>query len=58
MKFTQEFANEFTERVASGRTIEEICKADDMPAVPTVSKWLKNKPDFHRQVELIRRLIA
>lgn len=37
--FTQEIADEICERLAKGETLAQICKADNMPAVRTVSDW-------------------
>ena len=39
--YTPELANEICDRLASGRSLNAICKMDDMPDITTVMKWLQ-----------------
>ena len=38
--FSDELADEICQRIADGQSVREICKADDMPAMATIFRWL------------------
>jgi hypothetical protein len=47
--YSQELADRICERLASGESLRSICRDDDMPSWPAISKWLSEKPDFAAQ---------
>lgn len=47
--FTSELATEFCERIASGKSVRAVCRADDMPEPITIRAWLREKEDFSAQ---------
>lgn len=47
--FTQEFSDQICAELAMGKSMRTICCADDMPAMSTVFKWLRERPEFSEQ---------
>lgn len=47
--FTQELADQVCARLADGQSLRSICKDDDMPAVVTVFKWIRENEGFAKQ---------
>lgn len=47
--FTQELADEICEQLAMGLSMRTVCKAEHMPAMSTVFKWLRENDDFSEQ---------
>lgn len=47
--FTQELADNICEQLAMGISMRTVCLADDMPAIATVFKWFRTKPEFLSQ---------
>ena len=46
-KYTKAIADKICEQLAEGRTLREVCKADDMPPEPTVRRWaLEDREGF------------
>jgi hypothetical protein len=43
---TDDLAAELCARMAEGRSLKEICEADDMPSLRTVQRWLKTDREF------------
>ena len=48
--YTEELANEFCRRVASGRSTLSVCNDEDMPSDTTFYRWRQEKPDFRDKV--------
>ncbi len=44
--YTQELADKICERIAEGYSMRTVCKPDEMPAMSTVFKWFRTKPEF------------
>lgn len=44
--YTPETADRICEQLALGRSLLQICKADDMPCMVTVYKWLRQNEEF------------
>lgn len=44
--YSEELAERIAEQLAEGFTLNEICKADDMPSVWAVMKWRHSNPEF------------
>mgnify|MGYP003494420936 CR=1 FL=1 len=44
--YTQELADKVCERIAEGYSMRTVCKPDEMPAMSTVFKWFRTKPEF------------
>jgi hypothetical protein len=44
--FTEELAQEFCRRIASGGSVASVCEADDMPDHATIYRWQRARPDF------------
>lgn len=47
--YSQEVADEICEQIANGKSIRQICLADNMPAMSTVFKWLRDIDGFSEQ---------
>lgn len=47
---------ELCERLAEGRSLVEVCKADDMPSVRSVQNWMNDDEDFAAQVTRAREV--
>lgn len=47
--FTPETANAICEALIEGKSLREICRADDMPSASTVCHWLGQFPEFREQ---------
>lgn len=48
-KYTQELADKICQRIAEGYSMRTVCKPDDMPAISSVFKWLREKEGFSEQ---------
>ena len=49
--YSQELADRICGEIIQGFSLRTICKADDMPCVATILKWLREKPEFLSQYE-------
>ncbi len=49
--YTQELADKICQELALGYSMRTVCSADDMPAMSTVFKWLREKEGFSEQYE-------
>lgn len=47
--YSQELADLVCERIASGRSMRDVCRDEDIPARSVVSKWLSTIPGFADQ---------
>lgn len=47
--YTQELADLICAELAEGKSMRTVCKADDMPSMSTVFKWLRERPEFSQQ---------
>lgn len=52
--YTQELADEFARRVASGRSVLSVCGDLDMPSDTTVYRWRQEKPEFRDKLAYAR----
>jgi hypothetical protein len=50
--------DEICERIAEGKSLRAICKADDMPAISTVMKWLTQDAALAEQYARAREIQA
>lgn len=48
-KYSSELASLICERIAMGESLRTVCKADDMPAMSSVFKWLREYKEFSEQ---------
>jgi hypothetical protein len=48
-EFTQEAADRICEEIVQGKSLRQLCAADDMPAVSTIFKWMADFPAFSEQ---------
>ena len=53
-KRTDAICAEIVERLAQGVPLAEICRADDMPGVQTVSDWMSADPEFSVRIARAR----
>lgn len=44
--YSDEIAGRICDEIAAGRSVPEICEAEDMPAPRTVFVWLEKHPEF------------
>lgn len=47
--YTQELADNICEQLALGNSMRTVCAADEMPAMSTVFKWLRENESFSEQ---------
>lgn len=55
LEYMPEIRDRICEEVALGNSLRTICKADDMPAVSTVFKWLRLYPEFVDQYTIAKQ---
>lgn len=51
-------AEEFLARIEDGRGLREVCAEPDMPAHPTITRWLRERPDFQARYRQAREAQA
>ena len=44
--YSEELTDEICDRIATGQSLNEICRSDDMPCTTSVFKWLANYDEF------------
>lgn len=44
--YSEELIAELCSRLAEGKSMRTVCKADDMPAMSTAFRWLNEHPEF------------
>jgi hypothetical protein len=47
--YSDDLAARICAELACGKSLRTVCKADDMPGLETVFRWLRQKPDFRDQ---------
>lgn len=47
--WSQELADKVCEKIAQGYSMRTVCASDDMPAISTLFKWIREKPEFTQQ---------
>lgn len=47
--YSKELAEKICEELAQGKSMRTVCKGDDMPAMSTVFKWLREIKEFSEQ---------
>jgi hypothetical protein len=47
--YTQELAESILEELAQGKSLVQVCSADEMPGLRTVMRWAKENDDFGTQ---------
>ena len=55
--YSIDIAEEICERMANGKGLREICRADDMPDRTTVLRWLEKQADFRVQYARAREAL-
>jgi hypothetical protein len=55
--YSIDIAEEICERMANGKGLREICRADDMPDRTTVLRWLEKHADFRVQYARAREAL-
>lgn len=48
-KYSEELALEICQRIALGKSLRTVCKADEMPNISSVLLWLSKYPEFSIQ---------
>lgn len=48
-KFTQELADAVCEQIAQGKSMRTVCAPDEMPAIATLFRWLREYESFREQ---------
>ena len=51
-------ADEFLARIEDGRGLREVCDERDMPAHATITRWLRERPEFAARYRLAREAQA
>lgn len=47
--YTPEIVDRICAELACGKSLRSVCKADDMPGLETIFRWMREKPDFREQ---------
>jgi hypothetical protein len=47
--FNENIADAICAQIAEGKSMRTVCKADDVPAMTTIFRWLREKPEFQQQ---------
>jgi hypothetical protein len=47
--YSQELADKICHRIAEGASIRTVCAPDDMPAISTFFKWIREHEEFSKQ---------
>src|SRR5688572_28552967 len=47
--FTQDLADRICAFLSEGKSLRAVCRMDDMPAMQTIWRWLREKPSFNEQ---------
>jgi hypothetical protein len=56
--YTNELAEQICDQIALGFSLNRICRAEVMPHIRTVHRWLDAKPDFATKYARARELMA
>jgi hypothetical protein len=56
--YTEEIVDTICERLCTGESLRSILKTEGMPSMPTVMRWLMNRPEFESKYVRARRLQA
>jgi hypothetical protein len=56
--YNTDIASVLCEQIVEGKSLRSICRADDMPAIATVFKWLNAHPPFVEQYTRAREAQA
>lgn len=56
--YTEEIIDIICERLCTGESLRSILKTEGMPSMPTVMRWLLNRPEFESKYVRARRLQA
>lgn len=52
--YSADLVDEFCRRIASGRSVIDVCSDDDMPANTTVYRWRQEKREFRDKLTCAR----
>ena len=47
--YSQELSDIICELISDGASMRSVCRRDDMPAMATIFRWLREKDDFKEQ---------
>lgn len=50
--YTQELADDICEKIGDGDSMRAVSRCDDMPAMATLFRWLREKEDFKEQYSI------
>jgi hypothetical protein len=50
-KYTPELADRICAELSRGRSLNSVCKADDVPSIETIFRWIGNNSDFRNKYE-------
>lgn len=48
-EYSPELADAICARLAEGESLRSVCRAEEMPSVPTVFSWMRKYPEFLNQ---------
>lgn len=52
--YTQKQADVICEQLARGESMRKVCESEDMPAMSTVFRWLRERDEFRQQYEVAK----
>ena len=53
--YTDDMADEICSRLACGIPMRTVCLDKDMPAMPTVWRWIREREDFRKQYSIAKQ---
>ena len=53
--FTKALGDRFFARLAMGESVRTVCAEDNMPAMTTIFRWLREKEDFRKQYDVAKQ---
>lgn len=53
--YTDEIADEICSRLACGESMRSVCLDKDMPAMPTVWRWIREREEFRKQYSIAKQ---
>lgn len=53
--FSQDLADVICEQLVEGHSLRAICRREDMPAISSVFKWMREHPKFSEQYALAKQ---
>lgn len=54
MEYDAAIADEICARITQGEPLARVCRADDIPCLKTVYRWMREQPEFRKNYDAAR----